>query len=91
MAGGKFYTNGAEAVGWGYNPPSVGRAGNGNIGGYAPYGETSQITISKLLWLTDAVMTDEYRQIIEGIIAHEAGIQSELPSDHPYKTNPPGA
>jgi hypothetical protein len=31
----------------------------------------------------------EYRQMLEGYLAHKWGLQSLLPVDHPYKTTPP--
>ncbi len=33
--------------------------------------------------------TESQRQVIEGYLAHKWGIESKLPVDHPYKTNPP--
>lgn len=35
--------------------------------------------------------SDDDRQKAEGYLAHKYGTQASLPSDHPYKTNPPKA
>jgi len=44
--------------------------------------------IAEIIIIADAVSTDT-RQKIEGYLAHKWGLESSLPSDHPYKTSAP--
>ena len=39
--------------------------------------------------LLNSLSTSDERQILEGYLAHKWGIESELPSDHPYKISAP--
>jgi hypothetical protein len=45
-------------------------------------------TIAEILLVPQAISTDT-RQRIEGYLAHKWGLTANLPSDHPYKVNPP--
>jgi hypothetical protein len=45
--------------------------------------------IGELIVLATEASTDT-RQTVEGYLAHKWGLTASLPSDHPYKTTPPG-
>jgi hypothetical protein len=51
-------------------------------------GELHQGEIAEIV-IVEGADTEEQREVTEGELAHKYGIQSELPSWHPYVTSPP--
>lgn len=76
----------ADAVYWQINTARAWeRLGSCNAGGQF---HRAKIDFHEILLFSDALSTSD-RQKCEGYLAHKWGYASKLPSDHPYKTNPP--
>ena len=56
-------------------------------GGTTP-GIYGQVDVSEYLFVAGLISTND-RQRVEGYLAHKWGLTANLPSDHPYKNNPP--
>ena len=54
------------------------------------YSEPSNCQIAELIFYDTAAVSTRQRQIIEGYLAWKWGLQTGLPSDHPYYTVAPG-
>jgi hypothetical protein len=72
-------TEGFEA-----SPPDAVVIGARNRNGVDPFrGSISEIVV------TSTALSQENRQRLEGYLAHKWGMADQLPSTHPYATNPP--
>ena len=58
------------------------------IGGNRDFGNTRTGPIGEII-LFDRVLSETNRQLVEGYLAHRWNALSTLPSNHPYKVNPP--
>lgn len=58
--------------------------------GPPPPGPGATEYMGELLWFS-AELSNEDRQKVEGYLAHKWGLESKLPSDHPYKSSAPEA
>lgn len=68
---------------WIGNSWALGTAGQGGSGGGQPFGQLQEtIVYNRALTLSE-------RQIVEGYLAWKWGLQGNLPSNHPYKNQPP--
>ena len=70
--------------------PNIGNrdAANPRIGNSAFFGTFLNGQISELI-ITRSESSLETAQLIDGYLAHKWGLTANLPSDHPYKDNPP--
>jgi hypothetical protein len=50
---------------------------------------SSKIQIGEIVILLDSIATQANNEKVEGYLAHKWGLTNSLPSDHPYKTQPP--
>lgn len=76
-----FLTNGNSPNTPSANAPWIGRTNGGGT-------ETHRGTYGELLWF-DSVLSTENVERIEGYLAWQWGLVSNLPGGHPYKNNPP--
>jgi hypothetical protein len=90
MGGVMMWRDGNDGVASTVNSASFADSKAMSIGRAQSFGEIGwmQGRIAEIVLVGSAVDVST-RQKIEGYLAHKWGLTSNLPSDHPYKTNPP--
>jgi hypothetical protein len=88
VAGGSTSLNGSNQSTRGTVSYSGSATTNIGVGYFTGLSNYYQGTINEIIIYSREVTTDE-RQQVEGYLAYKWNLQSNLPSSHPYKINPP--
>jgi hypothetical protein len=82
--------NGASSALWNNGTSTTGtNPGTNGMNGVRIGGGTPSAYVYHSVIVTNAILTTDQRQRVEGYLAHRYNIQSSLPSGHPFRDLPP--